>query len=112
MEWTYKCPRCNKNNWEINNEHETCYCLGCHGFFGQNNVKKFWEGSIPKLSRVEEFASRKYVTKKPTPDYDENGQYPYRCPICRTKHLYKDAANDCINRCWKEVKETRKKGVN
>jgi hypothetical protein len=104
------CPRCDSNNWELNNEHGTCYCKNCHGFFGQEQVKEHWKQNKKQLSKYEQYAEIGNKTK-PQP-IREDGQYPYRCPICREKHLYKDAVTECINVCWNKVKEIRKSTIN
>jgi len=33
----------------------------------------------------------------------EMGEYPFRCPICRDKWLYKNQAQECLDDCWEKL---------
>lgn len=103
-----KCPKCESINWEINNEHNTCYCKQCHGFFGQDRVIEHWNQGGIQLSKYEAYAEIGGYYKKPAV-IKETGQFPYRCPICRTKSINRSDAQNCVNECWNKVKEIRKK---
>jgi len=35
----------------------------------------------------------------------EIGQFPFRCPMCWNKHVFKEQAKDCLNRCWEKLPE-------
>ena len=105
------CPRCNNNSWDIENSTDTCYCKKCKSVFSIKSVNDYWDKygkSWTETTACELCAIDEKRTRKPKPLREKLGEFPYRCPICRTKHLYKDGVIDCINFCWNKVKEIRK----
>lgn len=108
MEQTFneKCPKCKSINWKLSDKHNNCYCLKCSGYFGKDDVRKYWKENQGQLNPHENYAAMN-ITRKPKP-VRETGQFPWRCPICRTKTMHRDNAVKCIDNCWKKVKEIRK----
>ena len=48
--------------------------------------------------------NKRYVPKYMKPRVlVEMGEFPFRCPICRDKFLYKNQAQDCLNDCWEQL---------
>jgi len=104
------CPRCNNNTWDIEKDTDNCYCKNCHSVFSIKSVNDYWNKygkSWTEMTPCELCAIDEKQTRKPKPMREKLGEYPYRCPICKTKHLRRDGALDCINVCWNKVKEIR-----
>lgn len=102
-----KCPRCESVNWEISDKHNNCYCKECYGYFSKDDVRQHWIENHNPLTPHERFALSN-VTRKPRPLKEILSQFPYRCLICRTKHVYRDGVIQCIEVCWAKVKELRR----
>ena len=39
----------------------------------------------------------------------EDGEFPFRCPICYKKYMQKSDAQDCVERCWQRIEDKIKR---
>jgi hypothetical protein len=58
------------------------------------------EGMLNRLT--EKQRKRRYIPNylKPKVRFDRISQFPYRCPICWSKYILPEKAEECLERCW------------
>lgn len=60
---------------------------------------------IQRLSNLQK--KKRYIPKylKPKVLHDEASQFPFRCPLCWQKHLFRSQAEECLKKCWETFPE-------